>query len=63
MECFFIHAKNDVITEKNDGVRSSKEKRQLSAKNWHSEEVLMNFLFIEKNLTCKKILKMIYVNR
>ena len=37
--------KKDVITEKKDGMKNSKEKRKLSAKKWHSGEVLMN-LFI-----------------
>ena len=43
MEYIFIHAKKDVITEKNDGVK--KEKKKSSAKTWPSEKILMN-LFI-----------------
>ena len=47
MEYIFIHAKKDVITEKNNGMKNSKEKRKSSAKKWHSGEVLMN-VFIKK---------------
>ena len=53
----FIHAKKDVITEKNDAMKNSKEKRKLSAKKWRSGEDLMNLFIDLKNLTCKKILK------
>ena len=49
MKYFFIHAKKDVITVKNNGMKNSKEKR---TKKWRSEEVLIG----------KEILKKIYVN-
>ena len=45
MEYIFNHAKKDVMTEKNHGKKNSKERRELSAKKWRSEEVVMN-LFI-----------------
>ena len=32
MEYIFIRAKEDVITEKNDGMKNSKDKKKLSTK-------------------------------
>ena len=58
MEYIFIPAKKDVITEKNDGMNDSKEKRKLSAKKWHSEEILINlFIYVKKSKFKKKYLK------
>ena len=66
MEYIFIHAKKDVITEKNNEMKNSKEKRQLqfsffmSAKGWRSGEVLMNLFIYLKKCSLRKIRK--YVN-
>ena len=50
MENTFIHAKKDVITEQNDWMKNSKEKRKLGAKKWRSGEVLANlFIYKKKN--------------
>ena len=46
MEYIFIHAKMEVITKKNDGMKNPKETK--SAKKWQSEKVLMNFFIHQK---------------
>ena len=53
-----IHAEKDPITEKNDEIKNSKEKRKWSAKKWPSEEVLLSlFIFLEKSKLHKNIEK------
>ena len=58
MEYIFIHAKKDVITEKNDKMKNSKERWKISANKWYFGEVIIN-LFINKKkcLKGKKMLK------
>ena len=34
-EYFFIHAKKQLVTENNDGVKNQKEKRKFIAKKWN----------------------------
>ena len=48
MEYIFTYAKKDVIAEKNEGIKNSKEKRKSSAKKWRSEKVLINLFFYKK---------------
>ena len=48
MESIFIHAKEDMIAEKNDGIKNSKEKKEIKCK-----EVMRNIcesLTYEDNL-------------
>ena len=60
MEYIFICTKKDLITEKNNGIKNLRQKK-FSAKKWRFGEVLLNLFIYEKNLSCKKYLKM-YVN-
>ena len=54
--------KKDVITDNNDEIKISREKRKIIAKKWRPEEELIFFFIYKKNLICKKIMKEIYVN-
>ena len=57
MKYIFSHAKKDLITGNDDGMKDSTEKRKVSAKKRRSGEVLMNLFIYKKNLTCEKIVK------
>ena len=64
LEYIFIHAKKDVITEKNEEwrIKDSKEKRKLRAKKWLSGEVLMNLFIYSKKSNVRKNSEKIYVD-
>ena len=59
MEYIFIHAKKDVMTESNDRIKNSEEKRKkkIECKEMVFSRVLIHFFIYIKNLTCKKYCK------
>ena len=53
-ECIFIHARRDLLIEKNYEMKNSKENSKLSAKKWSFGEILMNPFIYKKIQPAKK---------
>ena len=60
MKYIFIHVKKGcLVTEKNDGMKNFKDKKEWNIRKWGFAEGLKNLFIYKKNLTRKKILKKI----